>query len=64
MEKIDTKGTMPGWIYRHRAVLLSTEEIRISGGIVVSIGSDNEVHVDNDSAFVLNIRTLEWRKAD
>jgi len=56
-EAVPCTGAAPGWIYRHRAQLVSPEEIRIWGG---KIAGENE-HVENERACLLDVRTAEWR---
>ncbi|MES0862121.1 hypothetical protein ABLN87_07160 [Ruegeria sp. SCPT10] len=50
---MQTSGSGPGWIHRHRAVL--TE-----GGILVIGGKIEPGYEDNDSTFLLNLETLNW----
>jgi hypothetical protein len=59
--KVTTSGRVPGWIQRHRAVI-SGDEICVSGGFISSKGENGEAYEANEEAFVLNTRTLEWRK--
>jgi len=60
VDRLDTGGEAPGWIYQHRAVAAPPHGIRVWGGIVVN-GSDNgESHEDNLGAFVLDLDRLYW----
>jgi hypothetical protein len=59
--KVITSGILPGWIQRHRAVI-SGDEIWVSGGFLSSKGESGEAYEANEETFVLNTRTLEWRK--
>ena len=61
IERIETTGNKPGWIYKHRAMLLSPQEIRIVQGEIVSLGNDQEVHSENSRAFILDIERRVWR---
>jgi hypothetical protein len=60
VDRLDTGGEAPGWIYEHRAVAAPPHGIRVWGGIVVN-GSDNgESHEENLGAFVLDLDRLCW----
>jgi hypothetical protein len=48
--------------HRHRATLVSPGEIRISGGVVLSMVDGQEQTADNDRTFVLDIDRLAWRE--
>ena len=61
IERLETAGTKPGWIYHHRAVLLSPHEIRIFGGEILSLSEDKEVHSDNSKEFILDVERRVWR---
>jgi len=64
IERVDVRGDAAGWISRHRAVLCSAHEIRITGGKIVGINGANEVYADNDKSFVLDTGLLVWRVED
>lgn len=61
MEKVETSGENPGWISRHKARLVGGSEIVIAGGNV-STGDGPGSFPDNEGTFVLDLRTLEWRR--
>jgi ankyrin repeat protein len=61
IERIATNGDMPGWIYRHRARLVSPHEIRVFGGEIATMGEGKERHDANARVFVLDVRRREWR---
>jgi len=63
IRRVTTSGSAPGWIQRHRSDLLG-EELRVSGGFISSQGEHGEVYAANGEVFVLNTRTLEWRKGE
>jgi ankyrin repeat protein len=63
MERLETTGTKPGWIYHHRAVLSSPDEIHIFDGKILSCTEDKEVHSDNSREFILDIGRRVWRTA-
>ncbi len=60
IEEIVTGGAMPGWVYGHAAVILSPDEIRISGGKIVTWDGSEEVHTVNARMFVLNTKQNVW----
>lgn len=62
MERLDTSGEAPGWIYEHRAVRVAPSEIRVSRGRIVTTNGAEEVHTDNAHTFVLDIERLVWRR--
>jgi ankyrin repeat protein len=59
-----TTGTPPGWIYGHRARLISPNEIRVESGKVAFLKDDGEEeHGDLAGVWVLDLARGEWRKA-
>ncbi len=64
MERLVTTGDGPGWIYKHRGVLLGPHEIQVTGGKVATDVGGVEVHSDNRSTFILNAETLAWSLND
>lgn len=65
IERVATEGDGPGWISRHRAALLPSHEIRISGGkvIVPNDEAGGEAYVDNAAVFLLDLERRAWRRA-
>ena len=63
MERLETTGDVPGWIYRHRALRTGPHEVHISGGRIVAPQGDDEAHDENPGAFVLDLVHLIWRRA-
>jgi ankyrin repeat protein len=61
IERIQTTGDSPGWIFTHRAVLSAPHEIRVFGGEVVRLVGDQEDQSDNTRVFVLDIERRTWR---
>ena len=61
MERLETEGEAPGWIYKHRAQRAASGQIRIWGGRVVT-REDEEVHADNAGVFVLDVRSRRWTR--
>ncbi len=54
IEPVETTGTPPGWIHRHRAKLVGCG-IAISGGKRTGFADDIETTEDNPAAMVLEI---------
>ena len=63
IESVETKGSCPGWIYKHRAVLLNHDEIRITGGTVVTSHENDEIHAANTQTFIFDTSLSFWRVA-
>lgn len=57
VHQVETTGTNPGWINRHTAVP-EGQHIIISGGKI------EPGYVTQDKAYVLDLETLVWRRAD
>ena len=62
MERLDTNGEGPGWIYEHRAGRVGPSEIRVSGGKVATQADGGEAHMENTDAFLLDVTRLIWRR--
>jgi ankyrin repeat protein len=61
IEQVHTQGEAPGWIYKHQAIQLSGDEIRIVGGTIVTWNGSTEVHSQNTRSFMLDTKRLVWR---
>jgi hypothetical protein len=62
MDRLHATGDAPGWIYKHRAVLVGPHAIRIWGGLIVTEKSDIESHEQNLGSFILDLERLVWRR--
>ncbi len=62
MERLETRGDAPGWIYKHRAKQVVAREIQVSGGDIATIADDHEDNQDNHETFVLDLDRLIWRR--
>lgn len=62
MERLDTSGDAPGWVYGHRAIAASPHEIRVWGGKVVTGTGKDESHGPLPGSFVLDLSDLRWRR--
>jgi ankyrin repeat protein len=60
IEEIILGGDKPGWIFSHTAVSLSSHEISISGGTVVTWDGEQEIHAANERSFILDIERAVW----
>jgi len=64
IESVATKGICPGWLYRHRAILSAPDEIRITGGTVVTHDEKGEIHTPNTRTFIFDTSLSSWRVID
>lgn len=64
IEKIETSGECPGWIYNHLAHLEGQTVIRIQGGEILKKSGEEEAHELNEFDFELCLSTLNWTKHD
>jgi ankyrin repeat protein len=62
MERVETSGDAPGWIYGHRAVRATPGEVRVTGGTIVTGSGTGEDHSDNLDTFVLDLADRSWRR--
>jgi hypothetical protein len=62
MEVLPSSGDNPGWLYKHRASLVGTDTIVISGGTICQEINGEEQNLDNEELFHLNLRSLKWTK--
>lgn len=60
IEQIIVGGDKPGWIFSHKAIPLSSHEISISGGTVVTWDGKQEFHAPNERSFILDIKRAVW----
>jgi ankyrin repeat protein len=61
MERLETTGNKPGWIYKHRAMQSGMHEIRVIGGEVLTFSDGKEYYSENASVFILDIEQRAWR---
>jgi ankyrin repeat protein len=62
IEQLRPKGEPPGWISRHRALLVTPREIQVSGGKLARLVDDTEDYIDNTAVFVLDVERLQWKR--
>ena len=59
MERIETHGQNPGWIYKHKACVLGQSTIRISAGDVLAAEGEETA---NDDTYLLDLTTMTWSR--
>lgn len=59
IEPVETTGSCPGWIHRHRAQLVENL-IEVTGGKVCRVIDEKECIEDNNSRFVLDLGSMMW----
>jgi ankyrin repeat protein len=62
IERLETRGDAPGWLYRHHADAVGPREIRLREGTIVVARDGKEVHEPNGGTFVLDLDRLTWRR--
>jgi hypothetical protein len=62
MERLDTRGDAPGWLYKHWAAAVDSHGIRVWGGTVVTGNGSGESHEQNRGSFVLDLDRLLWSR--
>jgi len=63
IEKVEPTGESPGWIYGHRALLISATEILVRGGTVVKSVDGKDVHSENPRDCILDVGSMQWRRS-
>nr|WP_297383047.1 ankyrin repeat domain-containing protein [uncultured Roseateles sp.] len=61
IEHISVSGEGPGWIHKHRAILVGNGEIAVIGGKVLSQVGDEEISTINTRSFTLDLAARRWR---
>lgn len=62
MDRLDTRGEGPGWVFKHRALAASPHGIRVWGGMVVTGNDTGESDEKNLGSFMLDLDCLLWRR--
>jgi ankyrin repeat protein len=62
MERLAATGPAPGWIFKHRAILVGPHEIQISSGEIATEANGREANAPNTDTFVLDVARLRWRR--
>lgn len=60
IERVETSGDNPGWIFNHKAQLTDDTTVRLSGGTICVEQDGDEEHVDNTEVFQLSLSTMKW----
>lgn len=63
IEKVEPTGQSPGWIYGHRAMLVSATEILVRGGTVVKSVGGKDTHSENALEHILDLGSMRWRRS-
>ena len=63
IDRQETTGHMPGWIYKHKAVMNRDGDIVISGGTIWTTEGEKKSFLENTDTFVLSLKTLSWKKS-
>lgn len=63
IEKVETGGDSPGWIFGHRAIPVSKQEIRIQGGTLIAFAEGKETQTKNLRSYLLDVEKGRWRFA-
>jgi ankyrin repeat protein len=64
MRAVQTKGDKPGWISRHRARLVNSSTIEVSGGKVCIMKDGREEYETAQGVHRLDLRTGVWSRMD
>lgn len=62
MNRLHPTGDAPGWIYKHRAIAVAGNGIRVWGGVIATGTADVESNEPNLDACVLELDPLRWRR--
>ncbi len=63
IQKVETTGTKPGWINRHKAKYIDEHKIQITGGQILINAGGRETFKVNQDSFVLDTHSLAWQLA-
>lgn len=65
MARLETTGSKPGWISRHKAYYQPlSHQLCIAGGKICVIADGKQDYVDNLVNYTLDLKTLIWHRAD
>ena len=64
IERLNTRGDMPGWIHKHLAGLEPEGRIQVSGGEVMQSTEGKPHFVDNVDTWVLDLDRSSWQRRD
>lgn len=62
IEKVETYGENPGWIYSHKAYLEGDDSIKIKGGKIIALQDGKEAEQSNRTVYELCLKTLKWSR--
>lgn len=58
--RIATSGQTPSWLHGHHAVLISADEIEVSGGTVIDSEGKEWAYLPNPHRYVLSLQSMTW----
>ncbi|MCC9604992.1 ankyrin repeat domain-containing protein [Blastopirellula sp. JC732] len=61
IESVVTSGECPGWIHKHRALLVAPDLIVVQGGTIVEIVDEDEAYRENEANYQLDLKSGSWR---
>jgi ankyrin repeat protein len=64
IEPVQAGGEAPGWIFEHRAIRTTGNEICVFGGKIVTGDGDEEAHTENKESFVFDTERMVWRREE
>ena len=62
IEAVRSTGENPGWIYKHKARLVDSNVLVVSGGETCNENDGEEQHVENGDRFSLDLSDMTWTK--
>lgn len=62
IEAVHSIGENPGWIYKHRARLVDSSVLVVSGGEICNENDGEEQHVENTDQFSINLLNMTWTR--
>ncbi|BAZ42831.1 ankyrin repeat-containing protein [Calothrix sp. NIES-4101] len=65
IEKIETQGKNPGWIYKHDAEFIPEKNcIKIAKGYIFQLAEGEEIYTENTDIFWLNLSNRQWFRGE
>jgi hypothetical protein len=62
IQRVQTFGDNPGWIFKHKATLDGPAGIVITGGTICEEIDGEEQHVENGHRFRLDLTDMKWSR--
>lgn len=64
MDRLETSGSVPGWIHGHRATRIGDRGILVTGGEVLTRQGNEEQGTNNHQSFLLDTASVIWREQE